>query len=215
MSRQATHKQDEAVSQVNRRFKQDRANQEDRCNKCGDTPHVEGFRCPTSRHQCKYCHKIGHFSHLSFKKKQESGYKRAPRKPKAHQLMVGTFSAKDPIYNQADTSVTSSVDSFCLQMQTKSMQAEKKCLDVQYLVTNLEYKLKPHSRRTKFLMARIDTCSNVKVMPVSVYHVMYKDPDCAKLAPSKKNGIYTYITEKIPVIGSCELFVLHPNTKCF
>ena len=52
-------------------------------------------------------------------------------------------------------------------------------------------------------------------MPVSVYCVMYKDPDCTKLAPSKKNGSYTYTTEKIPVIGSCELFVLHPNTKCF
>ena len=36
-----------------------------------------------------------------------------------------------------------------------------------------------------------------------------------KLATSKKNGIYTYTIEKITVIGSCELFVLHPNTKCF
>ena len=26
---------------------------------------------------------------------------------------------------------------------------------------------------------------------------------------------FTYTTEKIPVIGSCELFVIHPNTKCF
>ena len=52
-------------------------------------------------------------------------------------------------------------------------------------------------------------------MPVSVHHIMYKDPDCTKLAPCKKNGIYTYITEKIPVIGSCELFIIHPNTKYF
>ena len=28
-------------------------------------------------------------------------------------------------------------------------------------------------------------------------------------------GIYTYTTEKIPVIGSCELLVLHPDDKCF
>ena len=42
---------------------------------------------------------------------------------------------------------------------------------------------------------------------------MYKDPDCIKLAPSKKTGIYTYTTEKIPVIGCYELFVIHPNTK--
>ena len=43
---------------------------------------------------------------------------------------------------------------------------------------------------------------------------MYKDPDCTKLAPNKKNGIYTYTTEKIPEIGSCELFIIHPDTKC-
>ena len=98
-------------------------------------------------------------------------------------------------------------------MKVNHKQAEDNCSDVQHLVTNLEYKLKPHRRRTKFLRARIDTCSNVNVMPVSAYHVMYKDPDCAKLTLSKKNGIYTYATEKIPVIGSCELFVMHLNTK--
>ena len=52
-------------------------------------------------------------------------------------------------------------------------------------------------------------------MPVSVYHLIYKDPDCTKLAPSNKEGIFTYTTEKIKVIGSCELLVVHPNTKCF
>ena len=209
------HKQDERVPQAHRNFKQVHASQEDRCNKCGDTPHMEGFRCPASRHQCKYCHKFGHFSHLCFKKKQESGYKTGSRNPKAHQLMVGKYSIEGPLDDQADTSFTSSEDSFCLQMKVKHMQAENKCSDVQHLVTNLEYKLKPHRRRTKFLRAKIVTCSNVNVMLVSVYHLIYKDPDCTKLAPSKKDGICTYTTEKIPVIGSCGLFVIHPNTKCF
>ena len=72
-------------------------------------------------------------------------------------------------------------------MKVKHKQAEDNCSDVQHLVTHLECKLKPHRRMAKFLRARIDTCSNVNVMPVSVYHVMYKDPDSAKLAPSKKN----------------------------
>ena len=100
-------------------------------------------------------------------------------------------------------------------MKVQNKQAKDNCSDVQQLVTNLEYKLKPHRRRTKFLRSRIDTCSNVNVMPVSVYCVMYKDLNCIKLAPSKKNGMYTYTTEKIPVIGYYELFVLHPDTKCF
>ena len=140
----------------------------------------------SNRHQCKYCHKCGHSSHLCFKKKQESGYKRSSRNPKAYQLMVGTYSTEGPIDDQADKSFISSEDSFCLQMKVKHKQAEDNCSDVQHLVTHLEYKLKPHRRRTKFLRARIDTCSNVNVMPVSVYGVMYKDPNCAKLAPSKK-----------------------------
>ena len=206
---QQEDKQSERLPQVNRRF-----NQEDRCSKCGDTSHIEGFRCPASRHQCKYCHRFGHFSNLCFKKKQESAYK-SSRNSKAHQLMVGKYSAEGPLYDQADTSLTSSEDSFCLQMQLKSMQAEKQCSTVQHLVTNLDYKLKPHRRRTKFLRTRIDTCSNVNVMPVSVYHLIYKDPDCTKLASSNKDGIFTHTTEKIKVIGSCELLVVHPNTKCF
>ena len=78
-------------------------------------------------------------------------------------------------------------------MKVKHKQAEDNCSDVQHLVTHLEYKLKPHRRRTRFLWARIDTCPSVNVMQVSVYHAMYKDPDCTKLALSKENGIYIYI----------------------
>ena len=132
------------------------SSQEDRRSKCGDTPCIEGFRCPASRHRCKYCHKFGHFSNLYFKKKQEYGYKRSLRHPKAHQLMVGKCSAESPIDDQADSSSTSSEDSFCLQMKVKHKQGEDNYYDVQHLVTHLEYKLKPHRRRTKFLRSRID-----------------------------------------------------------
>ena len=115
----------------------------------------------------------------------------------------GKYSAEGPLYDQADTSLTSSEDSFCLQMQLKSMQDEKQCFDVQHLVSNIEYKLKPHRRRTKFLRVRIDSFSSINVMPVSVYHLIYNDPDCTKLASSNKYGFFTYTTEKIKVIGSC------------
>ena len=80
-SRQANHryqqeyKQDEREPQVQRKFKHIHTSQKDRCSKCGDTSYIEGFRCLARRHQCKYCHKFGHFSHLCFKKKQEFAYK--------------------------------------------------------------------------------------------------------------------------------------------
>ena len=138
-SRQANHKyqqedkQSERLPQVNRRF-----NQEDRCSKCGDTSHIEGFRCPASKHQCKYCHKFGHFSNLCFKKNQESVYKRSSRNPQAQQLVIRKYSSEGPLYDEAYTSLTSSEDSFCLQMQLKPMQVEKQFSDLQHLVTNLE-----------------------------------------------------------------------------
>ena len=33
------------------------------------------------------------------------------------------------------------------------------------------------------------------------------------LAPSNKDGISTYTAEEINVLGSCDLFVVHPDTK--
>ena len=93
-----------------------------RCTKCSDSPYIEGFRCPASKFQCKYCHKYGHFSKLCFKK-DGSEYKKNTRRPKAHQLMVGTASARE---DQSDASYSSSEDSFCLQIQAKSAKDNTK-----------------------------------------------------------------------------------------
>ena len=106
---------------------------ENRCTKCGDSPHIEGFKCPASRYQCKHSHKYGHFSKLGYKKK-ESEYKTNIRRPKAHQLMVGTTSA---IGDQSDASYSSSEDSFCLQMQAQSAKDNTKKNKPQHLATNI------------------------------------------------------------------------------
>ena len=82
-SRQATNehyqedKQRGRMPQVHRRFNnnykahtsQENYSSEGRCKKCGDSTHVEGFRCPASRYHCKDCHKFGHFSSLCYKRK--------------------------------------------------------------------------------------------------------------------------------------------------
>ena len=51
-------------------------------------------------------------------------------------------------------------------------------------------------------------------MPASVYKLVCKDPECKKLTPSSKLQIGTYTTDKIKVIGSCTLLVVHPDTQC-
>ena len=137
------------MPQANGRFykiPQEHTSPEDRCSKCGDASHIEGFRCPASRFQCKHCHKFGHFSKFCYNK-YESGYKKNKRKPRAHQLMIGRASA---VCGQPDASFSSSEDSFCLQLQVKSAQAKIKMKAPEHLVTNIEYNLKPHRRRTKF-----------------------------------------------------------------
>ena len=165
------HRYRERRPQAKERFyknSQEHTSSENRCTKCGDSPHIEGFRCPTSRFQCKYCHKYGHFSKLCFRK-NESEPKNNIRKPKAHQLMVGTASV---IGDQADASYSSSDDLFCVHLQAKPAKDNTKKNKPQHLVTNIEYKLKPHRRRTKFLRAKIDTCSNVNLLPISIYKLM-------------------------------------------
>ena len=152
---------------------------------------------------------------MCYKKKEQSNYyQRSLRSssPKAHQLKVGPINNRSSYNQSADYS---SEDSFCLQMkvQPQSDEAETKFTAPQHLATNLEIKLKPHKKKTKFLRARIDTCANVNVIPISMYKLLYKDPDCVKMAPSSKNGISTYTTEKILVLGSCDLFVMHPDTR--
>ena len=124
--------------------------------------------------------------------------------------MVGTASTMD---DQSYASYSSSEDSFCLQIQAKSTKEKSKKNKPQHLATNIEYKLKPHRRRTKFLRAKIDTCSNVNLLPISVYKLMYKDLECTKLEPSNKVAVKTYTTERIKIVGSCKMFVVHPETK--
>ena len=99
-------------------------------------------------------------------------------------------------------------------MQIKKLQADQESCDTQHLETNLHYKVKPYGKKTRILRTNMDTCSNTYIMPASIYKIIYNDPDCIKLQPSEKKGIQTYTKQKIPVIGSCELFVLHSDDQC-
>ena len=97
-SRQPNYKQhrngnSQVQSQHKKQFDVKQAHQsKDRCSKCGDSVHVEGFVCPAKKFQCTFCHKFGYFTSLCYQKKQ------APvksRKPKAHQLQAGAVFAKE------------------------------------------------------------------------------------------------------------------------
>ena len=48
---------------------------------------------------------------------------------------------------------------------------------------------------------------------MSVYQLVFQDPDCKKLAPSKLE-IGTYTTDIVRLVGSCVFYLVHPDTKC-
>ena len=135
------------------------------------------------------------------------------RNPKAHQLQVGMVYVQENSICSQSSDLTSSDESFCLQVKIQCTQANTKFPRPHHLITNLAYRLKPHQKRNQYLRARLDTCAKVNIMPVSVYKLVFQDPGCEKLAPSKLK-IGTYTTDKVKFVVSCTFYLVHPDTKC-
>ena len=182
----------------------------ERCQKCGDSNNTDGFQCPAKTFQCKSCHKYRHFTSLCYQKKQASP---KSRKPKAHMLQVGAVCACDKSICSHSEGCSSSDESFCLQVKIQQSQAEdKKIPTPSYVITNLAYKLKPHQTRNQYLRTRLDNCTDVNIMPASVYKSVFNDPELKKLAPSNME-IGTYTTDTVNIVGSCLVYLVHPDTK--
>ena len=103
-----------------------------------------------------------------------------------------------PVYVQGSSicsrsEESSSDESLCLQLQVQRNQVEgKKIPKPVYLITNLAYLLKPHHSRNLYLQARLDICPDANIMPASVYHLIFKDPEMKKITPCKMQ-IGTYM----------------------
>ena len=182
----------------------------DRCSKCGNSTHVEGFQCPAKKFQCKACQKFGHFSSVCYQKKQ------APftsRRPKALQLQAGTVYAQEKALCGQSKDYSSSDDSFCLQIQVQCTQASsKKFPTPTHLVTNLAYRLQPHHARNQHFKQRLDTCVDVNIMPTSVYYLLFEVPELRKLDPCNMK-IGTYTKDAVKIVDSCKFYLVHLDTK--
>ena len=126
-------------------------------------------------------HKYGHFTSLCYKKEISC----QSRNPKAHQLQLGVVCTQEYSICGQSSDLTCYDESFCLQVKIQCTQAEFKFSTPHHLITNLAYQLKPYHKRNHYLRARLDTCAYVNIMLVSVYKLVFQDPDCEKLAPSK------------------------------
>ena len=97
-------------------------------------------------------------------------------------------------------------------MRIQHVQAESKFPKTSHLITNLAYRLKPHHKRNQCLRARLDTCTDVNILPASVCKLVFCNPDLKKLAPSRLE-IRTYTTYTIKLVGSCTFYLVNPDTK--
>ena len=178
------------------------------CSKCGDTTHQEGFTCPAKKYQCRVCHKFGHFTSQCFQKKQSNQQKY--RQPKAHQIQI----EESHFYIHDYSSESSSAeDSFCLQVKVqRQSKKHQQPFHTTHLITNIAYKLKPHHTRNKYLWVWIDTGTEVNLMPVSIYKLIYQDNDLQKLSLCNLR-IGTYTADTINIIGTTVIYLTHPDSK--
>ena len=185
----------------------------DKCSRCGDTLHVKGFQCPTTKFQCKICHKFGHFTTVCYQKSQgqHSSNSFQPRKPKAQQLWAGALYTLHDVDSSDCESETE--NTFCLQMKIcRTHISHPEVPKPVYLMANLAYRLQEHHQRNQYLRARLDTCADVNLMPMAVYCLMFRDPGLKKLIPSKME-IETYTTDIVKIIGMCYFYLVYPNSK--
>ena len=122
------------------------------------------FQVSCKMFQCKTCNKYGHFITLCYKKKVSF----KSQTLKVHQLQAGQmYTQEDSICGQSGD-LTSSNESFCLQVKIQYIQACCRIPTTSNLITILAYMLKPHHKRNQYLRVRLDTCANVNIMPASV-----------------------------------------------
>ena len=80
-------------------------------------------------------------------------------------------------------------------------------------MANLAYCLQVHHWRNQYLWARLDTCTDVNLMLMAVYCLMFKDPGLKKLNPSNME-IETYTNDIVKIIGTCYFYyIVHPESK--
>ena len=95
-----------------------------------------------------------------------------------------------------------------INMSTTQQRVPKKT----HLIANLPYRLKQYQTYHKYLRVRLDTCTDVNIMPKSVYQMMFNDPEVQQLAPNDISlGVYT--DHQVDILGKCNFFMIHPDTK--
>ena len=186
------------------------------CTRCGDSPHAQGFKCPAEKYRCKHCTKIGHFTKMCFTKNaylQPQKYHKG--KPKqAHQIFVPEHSTK-----QYQNTCNCNDDDFMIVFQLRA-QPQKSVHNQRvttgytqkHLYANIPYRLQPYHKHNKYLCVQLDTCTDVNLMPESVYKLVFSDPQTSKLARNNID-LTVYTSHSVALIGKYTFYMLSKGMK--
>ena len=159
----------------------------------------------------QHCTKIGHFTKLCFTKnahlQPQHYHKGKPRQ--AYQIIVPEDSTKQ----YKNTHEYDNDDDFMIAFQLhaqpqKNVHNQKvttgytqKCLHA-----NIPYRLQPYHKHNKYLCVQIGTCTDVNLMPESIYKLVFNDLHTSKLA---KNDIdlTVYRRHSVDLIGKCTFYM--------
>ena len=162
------------------------------CTWCGDFKHKGKSRCPTSRHKCKICSRIGHFPKMCFfkdKKQQHIQLVQAHDDQTALQMSDDSFHDAHEEYMPSDDDF---VHNYMICVYKTSLQSEKcKNSQFQWIRHFVKVKLKPHHTHAVYMHAYVDTGADVNLMPRDMYIKLYNDANLKHLQPGDiKLGVW-------------------------
>ena len=137
-------------------------------------------------------------------------------KPKqAHQIVVPEQSTKQykntHVYDNDEDFMTAF--QLCAQPQKNIHNQQvttsytQKCL-----YANIPYSLQPYHKHNKYLCVQPDTCTDVNLMPESVYKLVFNDPQTSELAKNDTD-LTVYTRHSVYLIGKCTFYMLSKGTK--
>ena len=156
----------------------------------------QDLTCPTSKFQCKKCHKYGHFTSKCLTKPQSANVNTIEE---VNAVLAFT---KSPHSVQADL-LDDSLDAMYICTVNTSKPKRRVFADLQ---------LATQSSKPKYLKVRLDTAADVSMMSKSVYQQLFDDPQCQKLQPVTTNTVM-HDHSKADVLGSVTIPILKDNQK--
>ena len=136
------------------------------------------------------------------------------RPKQAHQIIVPEHSTK-----QYQNTHECDDDDFMIVFQIRA-QPQKKVHNhkittgytEKHLYANIPYRLQPYHKHNKYLHVQLDTCTDVNLMPESVYKLVFNDPQTSKLVKND-NDLTVYTRHSVDLIDKCTFYMLSKGTK--